>query len=406
MNLSGGIVSVDEILDKAWNAKSLLQRVASNEHPLHALIDTGALVTGMTNKEVAEFLLQHLPGHFEGCVFISEAGRKQILVRSSQAVVDLDESPSIPLEHRFVFYDQVHTTGMDIQHKPDAVAALTLGKDMVFRDYSQGAYRMRGVGKGQKIRLVIVPEIRQLMDSKYDPHGGRNAMAPNPNEDGNHIGIPPALRVPQVGAWLMINTALADQLQWASLQMKDAANVWRLPAFRRLLGSDGPISFRDVEEEEIQKSAMTFIDTVIMDVKEELPRARNMVEMLEGAISSAQKAGYLTVPDRACKGSQGDDEKLFKVRKETTGSEMLDGREMLDRIRAQVSKFVEATAFGQALGAEQEKEQEQEQEKEQEQEQEQEMEIEQFVDMLFAVTMKNLFLGFTTPWPKCSTSEF
>ena len=30
--------------------------------------------------------------------------------------------------------------GMDIQHKLDAVAALTLGKDMTWRDYVQGAY--------------------------------------------------------------------------------------------------------------------------------------------------------------------------------------------------------------------------------------------------------------------------
>jgi len=39
---------------------------------------------------------------------------------------------------------QVHTTGMDIKQAVDACAALTLGKDMVFRDYAQGAFRMRG----------------------------------------------------------------------------------------------------------------------------------------------------------------------------------------------------------------------------------------------------------------------
>ena len=44
----------------------------------------------------------------------------------------------IPLEKRFAFYDQVHTTGMDIQHVLSASAALTLGKDMTWRDYAQG----------------------------------------------------------------------------------------------------------------------------------------------------------------------------------------------------------------------------------------------------------------------------
>ncbi len=33
---------------------------------------------------------------------------------------------------------------MDIKQAVDACAALTLGKDMVFRDYAQGAFRMRG----------------------------------------------------------------------------------------------------------------------------------------------------------------------------------------------------------------------------------------------------------------------
>ena len=52
---------------------------------------------------------------------------------------------------------------MDIQQTLSAEAALTLGKDMNFRDYAQGAFRMRNIGKGQKIRLVIVPEIAKLI---------------------------------------------------------------------------------------------------------------------------------------------------------------------------------------------------------------------------------------------------
>ncbi|CAE7299095.1 unnamed protein product [Symbiodinium microadriaticum] len=52
---------------------------------------------------------------------------------------------------------------MDIQHKLDAVAALTLGKDMCWRDYVQGAYRMRGIGRGQRICLYVIPEVVELI---------------------------------------------------------------------------------------------------------------------------------------------------------------------------------------------------------------------------------------------------
>ena len=53
---------------------------------------------------------------------------------------------------------------MDIKQAVDACAALTLGKDMVFRDYAQGAFRMRGIGKGQTICLLVTPGI-------HNPHG-------------------------------------------------------------------------------------------------------------------------------------------------------------------------------------------------------------------------------------------
>ena len=56
----------------------------------------------------------------------------------------------MPDTKRFAFYDQVHTTGMDIQHSVNACAVITLGKDMVFRDYAQGAFRMRGIGRARR----------------------------------------------------------------------------------------------------------------------------------------------------------------------------------------------------------------------------------------------------------------
>ena len=65
---------------------------------------------------------------------------------------------------RFSFYDQVHTTGMDIPQPLAACAALTLGKDMSWRDYAQGAFRMRGLGAGQRIELLMTPEVERLVD--------------------------------------------------------------------------------------------------------------------------------------------------------------------------------------------------------------------------------------------------
>ena len=72
------------------------------------------------------------------------------------------ERCGVPKERRFAFFDQVHTTGIDMPQPPAARAALTLSKDMTFRDYAQAAYRMRGIGKGQTIVLFVIPEVARL----------------------------------------------------------------------------------------------------------------------------------------------------------------------------------------------------------------------------------------------------
>lgn len=85
------------------------------------------------------------------------------LMRHGMHVVRLAQA-GIPVHRRFSFYDQIHTTGMDIHQCIDAKAAITLGKDMTFRDYAQGAFRMRGIGQGQTLELFIIPEV---MERKY-----------------------------------------------------------------------------------------------------------------------------------------------------------------------------------------------------------------------------------------------
>ena len=57
-----------------------------------------------------------------------------ICVRKGYRVMKVTQS-GVPLNRRFAFYDQIHTTGMDIKHRLGAHAALTLGKDMVFREW-------------------------------------------------------------------------------------------------------------------------------------------------------------------------------------------------------------------------------------------------------------------------------
>ena len=140
---------------------------------------TGALITGMGNEEVARYLLANGLQGMDACVFLDGKDEKMVVDRSGGQPVPLNRS-GVSAEKRFTFYDQVHTTGMDIKQALDACAVVTLGKDMTLRDYAQvrklrivwtvnssllpqGCYRMRGLGRGQTLKLLIVDEVAELI---------------------------------------------------------------------------------------------------------------------------------------------------------------------------------------------------------------------------------------------------
>ena len=175
------VVMRTQAIAAGWTVKSLLRHVANAEPKLNALIDTGALITGLRNKSVAHYLLAHGLGRWcEGVVFLDESDEKMILVKATGRVLKLSQC-GVSVEKRFAFYDQIHTTGMDIKHALNARAALTLGKDMVFRDLAQGAFRMRGIGEGQTVTLLVIPEVQQLMQRQLAKAGHR-PLPPSPRQ--------------------------------------------------------------------------------------------------------------------------------------------------------------------------------------------------------------------------------
>lgn len=141
-------------------------------------------------------------------------------MRSTGRVVAADQC-GVPLEKRFAFYDQVHTTGMDIKHVVNARAAMTLGKDMVFRDYVQGAFRMRGIGKGQRITVFLIPEVRELMNNEL-------SGCTYTKERNKHVDH----TLQDIVAWLVVNSMRSEHLQWSMLCIQSIANIYRKNAYK------------------------------------------------------------------------------------------------------------------------------------------------------------------------------
>jgi hypothetical protein len=190
---------------------------------------------------VAEFLLEvGLPG-FSGVVYLDSMDRPMVRMRGSTSerqrrpAVHLHECGLRP-EQRFTFYDNVHTTGLDVPQAPNAVAVITVGKDTSLRDYSQGAYRMRGVGQGQCLNVFLIPEVVKLIQ---DSGVGAKSSARSMQSD--------------LVSWCFLNELKSQSLQFIKLCGQNVANVWRKRSFDKLLADVHSGTVRSVHESETKK---------------------------------------------------------------------------------------------------------------------------------------------------------
>ena len=199
-----------------------------------------------------------------GVVFLDDLDRKMVLLRSasgpSNKVIKLGQC-GLPKDKLFSFYDQVHTTGMDIKQHYTARAALTLGKDMTFRDFAQGAYRMRGIGQGQTLTLFIITEVAKLIQLEVASGAGgesvtdvelyfdfpaeaylKTSILAGVVADSRPFPAASAERTLQdVTAWLILNGMKSERTQFNMLCGQNVGNVWRKLAFRRLLADHGRV---------------------------------------------------------------------------------------------------------------------------------------------------------------------
>ena len=71
-----GVANV-EVKQRGWTVEKLLELIARHANPtFNALIDTGALITGLTNEEVARALLATGLDGIDVCVFFDDDGRQ------------------------------------------------------------------------------------------------------------------------------------------------------------------------------------------------------------------------------------------------------------------------------------------------------------------------------------------
>lgn len=143
-------------------SKALLSFVRESRPVVGALIDAGALLAGVENKDFASMLAKELwsmTNDYRGVTFFDPTLNKwSIMEIHSGRTIPTDRS-SISVDETFAFFDEPRCRGADLRLRPDTVAVLTLGPKMGKDKLMQGAGRMRNLGNCQKLVLVGTDEV-------------------------------------------------------------------------------------------------------------------------------------------------------------------------------------------------------------------------------------------------------
>ncbi|KAK1946350.1 hypothetical protein P3T76_001903 [Phytophthora citrophthora] len=127
------------------------------------LIDTGALLAGVTNDVAAEFLLDQPDFDFAGVTYYDSSAENNcwmIAEKDRRIKVPLKKASMLEKE-TFVIFDEARSRGSDMKLLPDAAAVLTLGPKLTKDKLMQGAGRMRQLGCNQTLWLASFDEVAQ-----------------------------------------------------------------------------------------------------------------------------------------------------------------------------------------------------------------------------------------------------
>jgi hypothetical protein len=155
------------------NVLSQMYKKCANNGEVRAIIDQGALFKDISNYDIAVQLRDIL--HDSDILYIlyfNEDGELSALPCDKNLPIQLigSSEPEIIesiLQSKpnkcFTYYDQRHATGTDILQMDNAQALVTINEATMLQGLLQACMRMRKLGEGQKIHLIISAQIAHNM---------------------------------------------------------------------------------------------------------------------------------------------------------------------------------------------------------------------------------------------------
>jgi hypothetical protein len=122
---------------------------------LRMLNDTGPLLAGLSNLEVAEVLLNQLQDPaIQGIVFFDDNENQMVLERQGNGLVPIERTQLKP-DRLFTYNDHKHIFGTDTTQTKRAVALCTYDKQTTSTEIYQGGGRLRELLQEQSLEFVL-----------------------------------------------------------------------------------------------------------------------------------------------------------------------------------------------------------------------------------------------------------
>ena len=156
---------------KCSDAGHLLSVIGRLTSDVRVIIDCGASILEQNNLQVAETWLAMRQEDVQAVVFFDE-DELSVLDRSGRVESFQTSSYAKQLDVCVVYLDQPHARGTDLRLPRDYRAAVTLGSQLTKDHLAQACMRMRKLGHGQAVTIIVPEEIstkiRELIEKPPD----------------------------------------------------------------------------------------------------------------------------------------------------------------------------------------------------------------------------------------------
>ncbi|KAI9776497.1 MAG: hypothetical protein M1839_009531 [Geoglossum umbratile] len=213
--------------------QEFLRLVTRQEPPIRVLLDVGAQILELKNRDLAKEWMGMVPD-VDAAIYFDENDEMVVMDREE----NLERFNASPFRNRLdrclVYLDDVHTRGTDLNLPTNTRAAVTLGPTLTKDRLVQACMRLRKLGHGQNLMFFAPPEVHQGILAV----AGKTPLDPVAGSDVVKWALEQTCRTTEHNQALWVNQGLNH---WGRQKAHDRFSL-SCPAGRNLAANPAAIS--------------------------------------------------------------------------------------------------------------------------------------------------------------------